>query len=99
MRHKPPSSTTSPRRPGSPTCSPASPIIPPPGSMSCCHGVGKRPRITPPRHDHSLPRCSADGYGVGGGIRTFRKPDGTSGREYLDVGESAEWRDRPLLAG
>jgi len=26
--------------------------------------------------------------GVGGGIRTFRKPDGTSGREYLDVGEN-----------
>jgi hypothetical protein len=25
---------------------------------------------------------------VGGGIRTFRKPDGTSGREYLDVGEN-----------
>ncbi len=24
----------------------------------------------------------------GGGIRTFRKPDGTSGREYLDVGEN-----------
>ncbi|HJU18537.1 MAG TPA: glycosyl hydrolase [Stellaceae bacterium] len=26
--------------------------------------------------------------GVGGGIRTFRKPDGTGGREYLDVGEN-----------
>src|SRR6516162_5746775 len=26
--------------------------------------------------------------GVGGGIRTFRKPDGTSGREFLDVGEN-----------
>jgi hypothetical protein len=26
--------------------------------------------------------------GVGGGIRTFRKPDGTSGREHLDVGEN-----------
>lgn len=26
--------------------------------------------------------------GVGGGIRTFLKPDGTSGREYLDVGEN-----------
>ena len=26
--------------------------------------------------------------GLGGGIRTFRKPDGTSGREYLDVGEN-----------
>jgi hypothetical protein len=26
--------------------------------------------------------------GVGGGIRTFRKPDETSGREYLDVGEN-----------
>jgi photosystem II stability/assembly factor-like uncharacterized protein len=26
--------------------------------------------------------------GVGGGIRTFRKPDGTAGREYLDVGEN-----------
>ena len=26
--------------------------------------------------------------GVGGGIRTFRKPDGTSRREYLDVGEN-----------
>jgi photosystem II stability/assembly factor-like uncharacterized protein len=26
--------------------------------------------------------------GVGGGIRTFRRPDGTSGREYLDVGEN-----------
>jgi hypothetical protein len=26
--------------------------------------------------------------GVGGGIRTFRKRDGTSGREYLDVGEN-----------
>jgi photosystem II stability/assembly factor-like uncharacterized protein len=26
--------------------------------------------------------------GVGAGIRTFRKPDGTSGREYLDVGEN-----------
>ncbi|HLW48560.1 MAG TPA: glycosyl hydrolase [bacterium] len=26
--------------------------------------------------------------GVGGGVRTFRKPDGTSGREYLDVGEN-----------
>jgi hypothetical protein len=25
---------------------------------------------------------------VGGGIRTFRKPDGTGGREYLDVGEN-----------
>ena len=25
---------------------------------------------------------------MGGGIRTFRKPDGTSGREYLDVGEN-----------
>jgi len=26
--------------------------------------------------------------GVGGAIRTFRKPDDTSGREYLDVGEN-----------
>jgi len=26
--------------------------------------------------------------GVGGGIRAFRKPDGSSGREYLDVGEN-----------
>jgi hypothetical protein len=26
--------------------------------------------------------------GVGGGVRTFRTPDGTSGREYLDVGEN-----------
>jgi len=26
--------------------------------------------------------------GVGGGIRTFRKPDGTSDREFLDVGEN-----------
>ena len=26
--------------------------------------------------------------GVGGGIRTFRKRDGTSGREYLNVGEN-----------
>jgi photosystem II stability/assembly factor-like uncharacterized protein len=26
--------------------------------------------------------------GLGGGIRAFRKPDGTSGREYLDVGEN-----------
>jgi len=26
--------------------------------------------------------------GLGAGIRTFRKPDGTSGREYLDVGEN-----------
>jgi photosystem II stability/assembly factor-like uncharacterized protein len=26
--------------------------------------------------------------GIGGGIRTFRRPDGTSGREYLDVGEN-----------
>ncbi len=26
--------------------------------------------------------------GVGGGIRTFRRPDGTTGREYLDVGEN-----------
>jgi hypothetical protein len=26
--------------------------------------------------------------GVGAGIRTFRRPDGTSGREYLDVGEN-----------
>jgi photosystem II stability/assembly factor-like uncharacterized protein len=26
--------------------------------------------------------------GVGGGIRTFRQPDGSSGREYLDVGEN-----------
>ena len=26
--------------------------------------------------------------GIGGGIRTFRKPDGTTGREYLDVGEN-----------
>src|SRR5579871_4206774 len=26
--------------------------------------------------------------GLGGGIRTYRKPDGTSGREYLDVGEN-----------
>jgi hypothetical protein len=26
--------------------------------------------------------------GIGGGILTFRKPDGTSGREYLDVGEN-----------
>src|SRR6516164_6990701 len=26
--------------------------------------------------------------GIGGGIRTFRQPDGTSGREYLDVGEN-----------
>jgi len=26
--------------------------------------------------------------GLGGGIRTFRKPDGTGGREYLDVGEN-----------
>jgi len=25
---------------------------------------------------------------VGAGIRTFRRPDGTSGREYLDVGEN-----------
>ena len=27
-------------------------------------------------------------FGIGGGIRTFRRPDGTSGREYLDVGEN-----------
>jgi photosystem II stability/assembly factor-like uncharacterized protein len=26
--------------------------------------------------------------GLGGGIRTFRQPDGSSGREYLDVGEN-----------
>jgi photosystem II stability/assembly factor-like uncharacterized protein len=26
--------------------------------------------------------------GIGGGIRAFRKPDGTGGREYLDVGEN-----------
>jgi len=26
--------------------------------------------------------------GVGGGVRTFRRPDGSSGREYLDVGEN-----------
>jgi photosystem II stability/assembly factor-like uncharacterized protein len=26
--------------------------------------------------------------GVGGGIRTFRRPDGSSGREYLDLGEN-----------
>ena len=26
--------------------------------------------------------------GVGAGIRTFRRPDGSSGREYLDVGEN-----------
>src|SRR5262249_47573549 len=26
--------------------------------------------------------------GIGGGIRTFRQPDGTGGREYLDVGEN-----------
>jgi len=26
--------------------------------------------------------------GVGAGIRTFRKPDGSSAREYLDVGEN-----------
>ncbi|HZU91921.1 MAG TPA: hypothetical protein VE993_21895, partial [Stellaceae bacterium] len=26
--------------------------------------------------------------GVGGGVRTFRKPNGTGGREYLDVGEN-----------
>jgi hypothetical protein len=26
--------------------------------------------------------------GVGGGIRTLRQPDGSSGREYLDVGEN-----------
>jgi len=26
--------------------------------------------------------------GLGGGIRTFRNPDGSSGREYLDVGEN-----------
>jgi hypothetical protein len=26
--------------------------------------------------------------GVGGGIRTCKKPDGTTGREYLDVGEN-----------
>ncbi|MHB8730887.1 MAG: WD40/YVTN/BNR-like repeat-containing protein [bacterium] len=26
--------------------------------------------------------------GIGGGIRTFRRPDGTTGREYLDVGEN-----------
>ncbi len=26
--------------------------------------------------------------GLGGGIRTYRKPDGTTGREYLDVGEN-----------
>jgi hypothetical protein len=26
--------------------------------------------------------------GVGGGIRTFRQPDGSSGREYLDLGEN-----------
>jgi photosystem II stability/assembly factor-like uncharacterized protein len=26
--------------------------------------------------------------GVGAGIRTFRQPDGSSGREYLDVGEN-----------
>jgi hypothetical protein len=33
-------------------------------------------------------RNRVDQRGVGGGIRTFRKPDGTSGREYLDVGEN-----------
>ena len=26
--------------------------------------------------------------GLGGGIRTFRRPDGTTGREHLDVGEN-----------
>ncbi len=26
--------------------------------------------------------------GIGGGIRTFEKPDGTTGREHLDVGEN-----------
>ena len=38
-----------PRKPGSPTCSPASPIIPPPGSTSSCPGTGRRPGIKPPR--------------------------------------------------
>ncbi len=32
--------------------------------------------------------CFAIAPGIGGGIRTFPKPDGTTGREYLDVGEN-----------
>lgn len=41
--------------------------------------------------------------GVGGGVRTFRRPDGTGGREYLDVGENPPtgaivyyWLDREI---
>jgi hypothetical protein len=44
--------------------------------------------------------------GVGGGIRTFRKLDGSSGREYLDVGENPPngaiiyyWLDDENVAG
>jgi transposase len=40
------------RRPGSPTCSPASPTTPPPTSTSSCPGTGRRPRIKPLPLDH-----------------------------------------------
>jgi Transposase len=35
-----------------PTCSPASPTIPPPGFSSCCLGIGSKTRTKPPPLDY-----------------------------------------------
>ena len=50
-----PSSTNSTRRPGWPTCLPASPTCPSPASTSCCPGPGKRPapNVKPPEQRFS----------------------------------------------
>jgi hypothetical protein len=42
--------TISIRAPGSPTCSPAFPIIRPSGSASCCPGIGPPPQPPDPGH-------------------------------------------------
>ena len=57
-----PNLTTSPRRPGSPTCSPASPITRRYGSTNSCRGTGRRPGRKPPRREHRPPRSSPDAY-------------------------------------
>jgi hypothetical protein len=62
---------------------------------------GDAPRLDPPRttvrtklHFGALRSVRPTGTafavapGVGGGVRAYQKPDGTSGREYLDVGEN-----------
>jgi hypothetical protein len=43
---------------GSPTCSPASPIVPPSASTSFCRGTGSQPSIKPPsfKHDNTTRR-------------------------------------------